>query len=228
MIINYPTGMYKNAIDDNITWHISSNPPQTVFRTYIQIPAVESIRPLPDRVHESSRRRGSKGSLVFSVNEAHGSIAENGKKQYAEGEVLEFGDVNIIDIDMPPNSRIESRHNTNILDLESMGLSSDQVDGLYDRATRKRKLLDESYKYVRSEIENLEKNISNVQKSINEVNKAIAAVSVIGDDIIIESLNEKLESLNDDMQSYVSQHRTKVVESESIIEQIRQVNEMIK
>jgi hypothetical protein len=220
--------MYRNVIDDNITWHVSSNNPPTTFRTYTQVPVVESIRPLPRRAHSRDVRRSTKGDLVFSVNETHGRRTPSGKKQFAEGEVLEFGDVNVADIAIPPSNKIEARHNTNILDLESLGLEEEQVSDLYSRAMDTRESLDERYQTVRSQIEDLESLIRDTQKSINEVNKAIAAVAVIGDESIESSLNNKLESLQTDLHEYVTQHEAAVAESESIMDQIRQINEMVR
>ena len=227
MIINYPTGLYVDVISDNITWTISSTTPPVAVSKYIQIPVTEQIRPIPGKSH-GDERRGSMGALVFSINEATYTEIPSNKKSYGEGDIIEFTDASVLSLDMPSSQRIETRHNTNVLDLRGLGMKEEQVAQLYSSAAKKAKELDVQFSQIRAEVINLEFEIQELQKSINECQKAINVVTLIGDQALLKELEAKLASLQISMTAKSDEYNMKVGESETIKEQINQINQMVK
>lgn len=185
MIIKYPTGLYNlfESINDapNITWYISNNAPPRSKDVIIKIPPSEEIRQIPISPIDRKVRRKSYGDLIYSINEVNNKIANSGKKQYGEGDVLDFAEDNRDDLSIPRGKRVEHRHNLNELDMESVGLDEDDVakfnSGVYD----KKEELENQYLLVRQDIEDIEINIKETQKKVNESNKALDAVKILGD-----------------------------------------------
>src|SRR6056297_1556415 len=96
MIINYPTGLYKNVLPDepqdnqNITFLISTTKPPQTSLLFSKIPVgVANRKRAPDTL-TPEKRRLTIGPLVFTVSRASRNLAGNNAKQYEIGSVLDF------------------------------------------------------------------------------------------------------------------------------------------
>lgn len=185
MIIKYPTGLYNlfGSINDapNITWYISSESPPRSGNITIKIPLSEELRQPSSLLINKKTRRNTYGDLIYTINEANNSIAVSNKKQYGEGDILDFNDDNRDDLSIPRGKRFEFRHNSNELDMISIGLDDDDVIKFNSNIYDKKEELEQQYLFIRQEIEDIEINIKEIQKKINESNKALSAVMILED-----------------------------------------------
>jgi hypothetical protein len=229
MIINYPTGLYVGLnSEDNVTWHISNNEPRRSADAVIRIPFAEEIRPLPLPEFDDQSRRSTYGELIYTINDTSKSQAGSGTKAFAEGDVIDFQDGDAISIGIPRSNRIEFKHNNNQIDLESAGLTEEDIDELNSSAFLKKKELDEEFASLRTFISDIETGIVEVQKNINETNKALSAVSVLGDDELTEKISHKLTEYQDQLNDLTQLHEEKLSELDAVVDQINKLDVVVK
>lgn len=245
MIINAPTGMYKSLFgwvtpnNDsiyNVTWYISSNEPPTSRDNFIQIPYGSSLELMPQRVYDKTSRRKAVGQLVFTTEKAIYTDVGSNKKQFEDGQVLESEDIMLIGSDdIPTNSEMSIRHNTNILDIESYldddtSGTIDQINTLYEDADKLLESLHTQFTSVRSSVCNVDFEIKEIQKSINEINKAISAVQLVypsGSDIESQ-LAARLGELESELTVKKSEYDVLMSESEVLKDKIREVSQIVR
>lgn len=227
MIINYPTGLYKSALvnSNNVTWLISSTEPPRSIERFTKVPIAEeyrTLKPLDDN------RKRDVGDLIFTINEADEKIVGSSRQQYYEGELLEFSDDAITKLDDISNNRIESRHNTNVVDGESIGLTEAEVNEIINGSNKKYKELSIEFIDTKQEITTIEITISELQKSLNDVRRAIGAVEVIDDQTILIKLEERETKLVSDIGRLVTEHHEKSQQLNVIVSQLQNIKEMVK
>lgn len=205
MIINYPTGLYvtvlpKGTESGNVTFTISNNPPP---RTNLLFPKVPQGIIERQRVPKALDRvviRQSLGVLVFSVSRASRTIEGNSSRQYEIGQVLEFSDIPTQTLDPMFVSPItETRHDTNVFDYTSLGITEEEQQTINDSALLVHDQLLTELNLVRIQRADAEREINSQQKIINEAQRNIAAMQVIistsaSTDADVESLLEKFEA----------------------------------
>ena len=205
MIISYPTALYLSVIPKvasdkgNITYTISmSSPPQGPLRE-IQLPAA-----IERRQREPINLIKPEGKRVYTNTLSGASSIGSAKKQYEVGQILEFTTaVESILQPMLVANALEIRHDTNILDLLSLGLSQSEIDAINASADAQFASLNDSLSIARQERIDTETAISENKKSQNETQKAIDALTQLV--ILDNTLQSVLDALQLKLSEYVAQ-----------------------
>ena len=188
MIIRFPTGLYKSVLpvgesSGNVTYTISTqDPPKTNVRI-TQVPPGVALQPAPDKIFDDATRRAQFGDLIYTITDNSRSIPGSNIKQFELGEILEFEEnppQQTIQPLMSPSS-LEIRHDTNVLDLSSLGLTEEEISELVSGSEKKQAELEQEFNDKNTEAKNLETAIAENQKKINETNKAIKATREVFD-----------------------------------------------
>jgi len=232
MIIKFPTGLYNlfGSIDNapNITWYISNNEPPRSNNTTIKIPAAEERRKIPLLVINRKTRRQAFGDLVYTINEATNSVALSSKKEYSEGDILEFRNDDRENLGIPRGKRVEFRHDLNELDTESIGLNGDDVGKLNSDIYDKKVELEQQYLSIRRDIENIEINIRETQKKINESNKALNAIIILGDEELQHKVENKKLEYEVQITELTEQHSIKIKEVAVVVDNLNVIDMVAK
>lgn len=245
MIIKYPTGLYSTILpgeggSGNVTYTISTQAPPRPEVRVLQLPVAEQLRKLPDEVFTEDQRRAAVGELVFTIVKSSRSLAGSNTKQFEIGETLIFDD----DIDQAEPLQIvrvpdtvEIRHDTNLLNLTSIGLSNDEIAILTKESEDKKRALERELSDTRMEIENLKVQITETQKKINETNKAVGAVREIydipeNDESYENPIYQKLLSTKTELETtrdtLIVEHNSKGLEAEEIYKAIQRISELVR
>ncbi len=201
MILKAPTGLYSRLLpivesdSTAVTYTISNNdpPPPPLIQTVVAPRSVVySIEP-PAVYH-----RADYGDLVFSVVEGKRSTTGSNKKAFEAGEIINFDDTVKVSSSVSTN-KLTIQHNTNVLDLSSLGLTQDEIDTIADESDKMADLKRAEVSSLQTQISDIKIMIRENQKIINECNKAIKAVTVTfsgasGSDIL-DKLTIKLSDL---------------------------------
>jgi hypothetical protein len=232
MIITAPTGLYKSLLPKegetgNITYTISTQAPPRPFVNAIQLPIAERITPNPDKVHDDATRRDQFGELVYSVAQSNKNIAGSNVKAFEVGEILAFENLSPIEeittVKAPDD--IEIRHDTNVLDLESLGLTQEEIDELSSQSQSKQAQLEKDFVAKQNEVKSLKVDISETQKTINENNKALKAVrSLLG----IEDNESSKTELQESLDQSIEDHNAAAVEAQEIFIELTRVSELVR
>lgn len=229
MIIRYPTGLYNlfGSIEDvpNITWYMSSEAPPRSKNVIIKIPTAEETRQAPNSPIERKARRNTYGNLVYTINEVNNSIANSNKKQYGEGDILDFAEIDDKEsIDIPRGKRVEHRHNLNELDTEAIGLDKDDIEKFNSDVYDKKEELEEQYRLIRQDVENIEINLEEIQKNINESNKALNAIIILGDKELEDKINTKKTEYELQVDILTKQHKEKTQQVALIVDDLNKID----
>jgi len=233
MIIKYPTGLYNlfGSIKDapNVTWYISTEAPPRSNDVIIKIPTAEEVRQIPVSNIERKTRRKTYGDLVYTINEVNNSVTNSGKKQYGEGDVLEFSEIEDEEsISIPRGKRIEHRHDLNELDMEAIGLNEDDIEKFNSDVYDKKEELEQQYLLIRQEIENIEIDLKDIQKNINESNKALNAVMILEDKELEDKINIKKIEYESQINLLTKQHEEKTQLVASIVDDLNRIDMVAK
>lgn len=238
MIISAPTALYLSILPDkpstagNITWTISSNNPPRILSETAIIPKIEEIKPLPPIVFDPSKRQVNTGDMVSNISYTFRSKVGIGNKSYESGQILEFTDT----VDAPSSSAlmvpdvIDLQQNTNIIDLDSMGLTDQEVEKLTVEARTKLNNLISTINSILSNIRLLGVSISDNQKLINETQKAYnASLESLGssDEITIK-LNNRISSLNESRTTLIGQYNESQSIANDYYKQILIIKELVR
>lgn len=202
MIISYPTALYKDEIpgvgdSGNVTWLISSTDPPRSDVNFIQLPLAETLRKRPPPEYTAHERRRRLGNLVFTLVEGAQGVAGSGKLQFEIGQIFDFDETD----DVPTATtalvpkQVDLQHNTNLLDLSSLGLTDAEIVAVTDQSEARKKVLEDEISILQSEIDDLQVAINENQKTINEANKVFDAVTILQDEALVKKLEQKIASL---------------------------------
>jgi len=232
MIISYPTGLYNlfGSLDDspNVTWYISNNAPPRSNNVITKIPPAEEVRRIPVSDIDKKTRRNVYGDLVYTINEASNSVANSGKKQYGEGDILDFVEDDREVLEIPRGKRIEHRHDLNELDAISIGLDQDDVDKLNSDIYDKKEELEQQYLLIRQDIENIEISIKETQKNINESNKALNAVIILDDEELQNKIEAKKSEYEKEIDDLTDEHKEKSSKLAVIVDNLFKIDMVAK
>jgi len=183
MIIRFPTGLYRSALpgkpqdDQSVTFLISSSDPPRSVEAFTEVPLAVELQEKPPILNELGRRDWY-GDLLYTIDQSLQSITGSLKKSFEVGQILGF-DQEVSSAALTQSQvRTDIRHDTNILDLESTGLSDVEIDELVKASERRKQELDQELTFLISQLENTKILIGENQKSINEVQKTISAAEV--------------------------------------------------
>lgn len=243
MIIIAPTGLYKSVLPDenesgNITYTLSAKAPPRPFISVGQLPIIERITPAPEKIFDEETRRNQFGELVFSVARSNKNIADSTKKAFEVGEILSFENLTPVEeittVRAPEDVNIQ--HNTNLLDLESLGLTEDEIQSLELQSEAKQLELEQRFLDAQNMIKSLAVDIIEVQKKINENNKVLKAVRGLleiednetSEDPIFTKLANNQSQLQVELEALISERNLAAVEAANIYEDLNRVSELVR
>lgn len=211
MIITYPTALYASVIpqsasdNGNITYIVSMTSPPKGPLTEIQLPAAIEFRQ-----RKPIDTKKPDGQRIYTNTLSNASSIGSAKKQFEVGQILEFGVSDNSTLQpMLASNPLQIRHDTNILDLSSLGVSQEDIIAINDSADNQFTTLNAELSVVRQARIDTETNITENQKNQNETKKAIAALEqLVQSD---PSLQPVLDSLRSKLALFVVQMNALVV-----------------
>ena len=195
MIISYPTASYLPVIpqvasdDGNITYTVSMTAPPNGPLTEVQLPAAIEQR---QRAPINTLKPG--GQRVYTNTLSNASSIGSAKKQFEVGQILEFATTEESTLQpMLVSNTLEVRHDTNILDLSSLGVSQANITAINNTADTQFTNLNIQLNSIRQARIDTETDISENQKNQNETQKAIdALVQLVQYDSSLQSVLDSL------------------------------------
>ena len=172
----------------NVTYTISNNDPASAAGNFIIYPVAEKLRKRSSKHYDQDQRRASLGKLVYTITTGGVSVVGKSTKLFEVGQILEFSDISptVSDVDSVLG-RIEIQHNTNLLDLEALGLTETEVNQLQNDSATYKEQLETQLTQTQNSIADNKSSIIELQKTINEANKALDAIAALGGDDDIAS-----------------------------------------
>jgi hypothetical protein len=187
MILRFPTGLYLRQIPlepedvGNVTYTISNEDPATSVGNFIIFPVAEKLKKRAPKVYTDEQRRANLGDLIYSVSSGGNTVEGRNTKLFEVGQILEFTDeAPTSEIDAV-GDRFEIQHNTNLLDLEGLGLTAAEIQQLNVDSAALEKELETQLTFLMDQTADTNAAIKDLQKTINEANKALSALAVLGD-----------------------------------------------
>lgn len=244
MIISAPTALYDSLLPQNpedggdVIFTISSNDPPRSSNTLFQLLRSEELLTLPAKTITKKERRGRLGDLIFTVNVGSQNFVGSGTKSFEVGQLLDFDDVvedtQVSTLFVP--DVLELQQNTNKLNLESMGLSDDEITLLTDNAEKQLESSLGTYNTIKTDISDKEAEISSNQKLINETRKAKEAAQTVfsvstdltSGNIIIDKLDQKEEELLLERDMLLAQLNELRDNANEIYEEILHIREIVR
>jgi hypothetical protein len=242
MIINYPTGLYtsilpKNPEDSgNITFTISNTTPPRTNLIFPKIPIGLVLKRREIEPISITDRRQSVGELIYSISSAKRDALGNNARQYELGQVLSFDDQQGDDVDpMFVNPVTEIRHDMNILDNKTMGLSDEDVATIALVSTKAQDALVDELNIKKKQRVNAELIITTQQKIINETGKTLAALLVVQEQspsTDVGALIDKLQGRQNDAivirETAITAANDLAAEADKILADLRTVAVVVK
>jgi hypothetical protein len=240
MIIRFPTGLYQTVLpkqpsdDQSVTFLISSTEPPRPAGTFQTLPVAEVVK-RHDAILDEIARRDSYGELVLTDDVGTQTVTGSTKKTFEVGQILSF--------EAPPEAaplvvspvQVHIRHDTNALDLGSLGLSAVEVEDLLSASLQRKQALDGELVAVIADVENAGVDIAENQKDINEAQKALDAARVVyggssGSDgsVIIDKLEGCLAALADDRQRLIELQASLDAQAQQIRDELIQVSQLVR
>lgn len=239
MIITAPTALYNSILPKattpgNVTFTISSNDPPRTQSFVSQLSSAADYQDLPTRVYTSKERRASLGNLIFSVSYGAKGPAGFGQKMFEVGQTLNFDEDTTTDLaEVQVSNNLDLQQNLNLLNLEAMGLTNDQIARLIDTSNEQFNKLVVDLNVAFTNINNAKTAISDNQKKINETGKAVDASKTVyvltgqGKDIL-DSLTATKAGLEQTKVDLIAYYNEQVVVAELIVSQILNVREVVR
>ena len=241
MIVEYPTALYDTVLpkqpsdDQSITFLISSTNPPRSEQIFQQLPFVEEVKILPDRVTTWDQNRDAAGSFVFSISRPAPGESGSVMKQFEVGQTLEFEPtVNIptLEIELVPDT-IDLVQNTNLLDFNQTTLTQDEVNYLVSQAQNVMRQIIAELNVIKAAINDNETLITQNQKSINEIQKMLKAARVVlssGTETsdILTKLENQLTQLGEERTALISQTNEYINQSEEKYQELLNARELVR
>lgn len=245
MIIKYPTGYYASALPakpsdaGNVTYYISNSEPPRTQLQYPQVPLgiVQKIKPSRDL--DPVTRRSQVGELIYSISEGLPVSTATGKRQYEIGQIIEFSEDDGVAVDpMLVTSKTEVRHDTNLYDLASMGLSSEEIVTIENSTLVALGEITDRLNRVKQLRTDTELEINSLQKTINELNKTINSLNVTRQQVgetgetaladIIDKLEVKLVEITTSRDNAIETANAYAAEASDLYNQLLAVGVLVR
>lgn len=186
MIIKYPTGLYRDALPvnpedvGNITFTISNTTPPRSTLIFPKLPS-RTADIFPSRTPPSPAEvRRQCGTLVFTISAASRTQAGNNSRQFEIGQVIPFGSNPTSAVEPMLVSKVtETRHDTNILDYDAMGMAAADQELIAAQSFIAHQALSGQLNDLKQKRADAEVMVTSQQKTINETNRTIAAMEVV-------------------------------------------------
>jgi len=239
VIITAPTALYDSILPKaattpgNMTFTISSNDPPRTQSFVSQLSSAADYQDLPTRVYTNKERRASLGNMIFSVSYGAKGPAGFGQKMFEVGQTLSFEDTTTDLTEVQVSNNLDLQQNLNLLNLEAMGLTTDQIARLIDSSNEQFNKLVIDLNMAFTNINNAKTAISDNQKKINETSKALDAAQTVytligqGKDIV-DSLTTTKAGLEQAKVDLIAYYNGQVTTAELIVGQILNVREVVR
>lgn len=216
MIIRYPTGFYRDVLPKNpedsgsVTFLISNTAPPRTNLVYPKVPTGVVNRTREFEPPPVIERRQALGELIFSVSSAKRREAGNNSRQYEIGQLLEFNDQTADEAVEPMaiSNVTEIQHNTNVLDYDAAGITSEEQSLVATASLQAQADLTAALNAAKQARADAEIIITTQQKLINELNRSIDAFVVV---VQIQP--------NAEISAIIAKLRAKVVAETAILDQ---------
>lgn len=236
MIIEAPTALYQSILPvgqaaGNISWTISSNDPPRQSSTIPLLTNTDEYKELPKMIFNPACREFGVGEYVFNLSYTLASKAGAGRKQYESGQIIEFTQEALPDVDqLTVPDTVELQQNTNLIDLESLGLTEADVAVLDTDARKNMNLAIDDLNTIQANINTTKISINDNQKLINETRKAVSAASALFDieNPIVKKLLEKQYELVSQRDVLVSQLNTYISQANEKYDTIQRLREIVR
>jgi len=235
VIIRFPTGLYERQIPaepedtGNVTYVISNEDPLASTGNFIIFPIAEKLKKRSSRVYTDQERRATYRDLVYSISSGGNTIKGRSTKLFEIGQILEFTDENVASEITTVSDELEIQHNTNLLDLERLGLSDIEISLVSTNSAEIQKQLGIQLSAALDGAADVDAEIKDLQKTINEANKAISALEVLGaDNSIIDKVKEKLAESESQQQALIEEKSALNTELTSLRDQIYSISELVR
>jgi len=190
MIINFPTGLYKNVLPSgpadrgNVTYTISNTDPPRSGSLFPKIPfGIQTKLKVPKI--DTIVLRGAVGSLIFSVSKATKSLTSDNIRQFETGQVLDFDDVDTKEIlPMLVDEKTEVRHDITAINYSKIGVTADEQSTITNLSYSIYQSLTMRLNDIKRKRADAEEIISSNQKLISEIIRTINALTVIDDNSV--------------------------------------------
>lgn len=227
MIINKPTGMYRDVIpespDDsgNIIFTISStNPPRNVLN-FQQIPTGVAARRRAERAADAVLRRSNLGPLVLTDKKNNRSSIIRGNSMFNAGEVVEFNGEPADTVNRV-NTALETRHDQFRISADNLGVDDDGFDNISKNAENAQRAILDDLEELQKQYSVLSDEIVSKQNSINELTRAINGLDAI------LSRDPSNESMKDTRDQIESKRSTEMQSKKDTIEELNKIPDKIK
>ena len=242
MIIRFPTGFYRDVIPQdvgvpgNTTFIISNTSPPRTNLTFPKIPTGVVLRQRDVIPTTLAQRRVQVGELIFTVSSAKRLELGNNSRQYELGDILDFttGDAPVVD-PMLVNEVTEIRHDTNMLDNASMGLSDVDTAVIMAASIQAQAALTDQLNVLKQQRADTEQVVTTQQKIINETNKTISALQAIqlqtpSPDVaaLIDKLTARQVEATSVRDQAISSANDLATQADNILTQLRAVAVVVK
>jgi len=241
MIIRYPTGFYNSVLPHrpndggNVTYLISTTePPRGTPLSVTSIPSAIKNKTNNQHSYTKMQRRGMVGDKIFSITKTGKSRVSSSKKQFESGQLLDFDDVVISNLNpMLVGVSTEIRHDTNKLDLQGIGLTSDQVLSIEENAFEKLAVMQGELLRLHRDRLNAETLIVENNKTQNETKKAINAIKQLIESTpslqgALDTLEHNLIELQSDCEKLISDANENSLEASVVSNNILELSEVIR
>lgn len=214
MIIHHPTALYDSILPQpptyggNVTYTISMEDPPRVFQTTIRLPPAVERKAKSGRTVDDDTRRVHLGERLFTLSGTRKSVTGSGKKQFEVGQILTFGQDTDPEVNPMLVGDLELRHDTNLLDLASLGLSEADIANVNSKAMARLKELQTDLSGYTKQRSDSEIAINENKKAQNEARKAADAVAQLAAtdssfDDMLKDLRAQIPVLEEAMEGYV-------------------------
>jgi hypothetical protein len=211
----------------DFTFTISATKPPKSDLIESQLPAAIANK------KRSATRSTHLGQRIYTDTRSNAATIGSLKKQFEVGQILEFAlGVPSTVQPMLVSNTLEIRHNTNILDLKSLGVSQIQSDYVDKLASDQFIALNSELDRLRQARIDTETAITENQKDQNEAQKAIAALNQLSqtDTIqkILKTLQDKLSELISDAVILIDMANEQSTNASIVANKILAVAQMVR
>ena len=236
MIIKYPTGLYLDQLPlkpgqaGAFTWIISTELPRRPNTLLQQIPLTKQLQSSSIAQFDSEERRQVYGKLLFTITHAHTSKDLSNSISFEVGRVLSTSDISVVEtlIAASPDT-IDIQHNNNKFNLNSAGLSSDDINFIEIQTRAKLTALRSEFNTTKIEVITIQNNIKEYQKLIGELESTIETMELISgsEDILIKLNNRKVET-SIKLEAAIVQEEVLLVKVSEIYDNILKVSVLVR
>lgn len=241
MIIRYPTALYRavlptEASGGNVTFLISTTDPPRAVAGATKLPESVEHRQRSITTLPFSLQKHLYGQFTFSSFKSNSQTVGTSKLPYEAGQLLDFPAEEVDDsalTDLLGSTETEIRHDTNLLDLEDLGISSDDADFIETVAADSMSSLMAAANIARQQRQDTEVALSENKKSQTEARKALNAVTVLASADptlwqIQKTLEDKLAELLATETTLTQQANDALTLLTTLLDRIRTVSQLVR